>query len=251
MLAPCVCFKTPGQGQDRPGRRHLSPDTPGPSSPCWSRDVVQPDEWEVLPSAMQRSFCWSRIPCQHNKQPLAGVGSKWWQMSCLCIGRHRKSYLEHNGGCCVKHVQENQSLEVELRSWVAWDYSPRAIGCGTGTSLPPHPICCALSYTFSGCIPSLKGGRPCFVFMSLRHSDCTKLFSINPRLCPQCWVWNGSRTVALEMCSQMACRISGRDQEALELCFRTDLGLNPSSSTATHLTLSVFLNHEELQFLHV
>lgn len=93
----------------RPARqRHLFPDTTGLFSWCWSRDVAQPEEWEALPSAMQRYLCWSRIPCQRDKQPLAGTGSKWWQKSCICIARQGKSYSVHCGGFCVQHVLEDQ-----------------------------------------------------------------------------------------------------------------------------------------------
>lgn len=39
-----------------------------------------------------------------------------------------------------------------------------------------------------------------------------------------------------------------RQREGPELCFHTDLCLNPSSSAATCLTLSTFLSLEELCF---
>ena len=114
-------------------------------------------------------------------------GPLWWLLCSACPG-------------------ESESLELELGSWTAWDYSHRAIGCGPGTGLLPGPVCHALFCAFAACVPSLRGRRrPCFVSTSLRHSNCAKLFSINPRLCRESWGQSGNRTGALEVCPQMMC----------------------------------------------
>lgn len=103
---------------------------------------------------------------------------------------------------CSAFSGESESLELELGIWMAWDYSHRAIGCATETSLLPYPVCHALFCTFASCISSLGGRRrPCFFSMSPRNTNCTKLFSVNPKLCP----WSRNRTVALEVCPQMMC----------------------------------------------
>lgn len=64
---------------------------------------------------------------------------------------------------------------------------------------------------------------------------------------------SGNRTVALEVCPHMACGgiLTAWQGKGPELCFRTDLGSNPSSSTAACLTLSTFFNLEERQCLHL
>lgn len=118
--------------------------------------------------------------------------------------------------------------------------------------LAASPCLLYIVYTLAGCIPSWRGGRPCFVFMFLWHSYCAKLFSVNLRLCPQCWVQSGNRTVAWEVCPLMVCGIlAAWQREVPERCSPADLGLTPCFSAATHLTLSVFLNLDELQFLRM
>lgn len=60
---------------------------------------------------------------------------------------------------CLMWPRESESLEVELGSRMAWDYSHRAIGCGSGTGLLPGPSCQALCPVFVTRVLGLKGKR--------------------------------------------------------------------------------------------